>query len=216
MRPAADLRRWRGRSVPRLAFVSLVVALCAQGLPGLASTQPDSAGIATAEPAVEPDLRSDSSDHAAIRRDLSVLPAPVAATRDALIAAALTGDVEALRPLVESQDRPPNVSFGVTTDAIDHLRTASNDGAGRELLGILAELLEAPYSIIGEDSGEPIYVWPAFSAMDLDALSPRELVETYKIVSHSDLEEMRAFGGWYFYRVGIAANGDWLYFIAGD
>jgi len=152
-----------------------------------------------------------------IRRDLSELPSTVAKTRDELIAAAKSGDVEMLRPILKRQTNPPVVSFGEVPDPIQFLRESSNDGEGRELLAIMIELLEAPYSIVPPQDGAPqIYVWPAYASNDLENLTPAELIDVYKIVSHQDLEEMQLFGGWYFFRVGIDANGEWRYFVAGD
>jgi len=152
-----------------------------------------------------------------IRRDLSVLPAAVASTRDELISAAKSGDAEMLRAIIKRQTNPPVVSFGDVADPIEFLRESSNDGEGRELLAIMIELMEAPFSIMPAQNGEPeIYVWPAYATNNLENLSPAELIDVYKIVSHQDLEEMQLFGGWYFFRVGIDSNGEWRYFVAGD
>ncbi|MGJ8527035.1 hypothetical protein [Maritalea sp.] len=152
-----------------------------------------------------------------IKRDLAELPDNVAQTRAALMAVAKSGDVEQLRTLIMRQTNAPVLTFGDTAEPIEFLRSSSNDGEGRELLAIMIELLEAPYSIVPAQGGEPeIFVWPAYATNDLKNLTPSELVEVYKIVSHLDLEEMQLFGGWYFYRVGIDANGEWRYFVAGD
>ena len=152
-----------------------------------------------------------------VKRDLTQLPKNVAQTRAALMAAAQSGDVERLRTLIMRQTNIPVLTFGDTAEPIEFLRSSSNDGEGRELLAIMIELLEAPYSIVPAQDGEPeIFVWPAYATNDLQNLTSSELVEVYKIVSHLDLEEMQLFGGWYFYRVGIDANGEWRYFVAGD
>lgn len=151
-----------------------------------------------------------------VSRDLSLLPDSVAATRDALMAAAATGDVGALQSVLDAQEELPVLSFGGAEDPIDYLRAASNDGEGRELLGIMMELLEAPFAIVGAGTDHETYVWPYFAEISLDNLTPPQLVELYKLISHYDFEEMQHLGGWYFYRVGIAANGDWSYFVAGD
>lgn len=152
-----------------------------------------------------------------IRRDFSQLPETVRRARDELLAAAKSGDVEALRPIIKRQTNMPVLSFGAVLDPILFLRDSSNDGEGRELMAIMIELLEAPYAITPAENGEPeIYVWPAYASNDLVNLSPKELIDVYKIVSHQDLEEMQLYGGWYFFRVGIDANGEWRYFVAGD
>ena len=152
-----------------------------------------------------------------VQRDLSALPFGVAAKRDALLKAARSGDVEKFRDIIKRQAGAPVLSFGGTDDPVNFLRDSSNDGEGRELLAIMIELLEAPYALVPAENGDPdIYVWPAYATSDLIDLPPEQLVDVYKIVSHLDLEEMQLFGGWYFYRVGIDAHGEWRYFVAGD
>ena len=151
-----------------------------------------------------------------VYRDLSRLPPQVAETRDKLMEAARTGDLEALRPIIEAQDEPPTVSFGGAEDAVDFLRETSTDGEGRELLGIFLELLEAPFAVVGEGTESAVYVWPYLAAVPLEGLTPPELVELYKLVSHSDFENMLDFGGWYFFRAGIAQDGHWAFFVSGD
>jgi hypothetical protein len=153
---------------------------------------------------------------AVVHRDLHDLPAAVAETRLKLMAAAATGDVEALRAIIEAQSNPPSVTLGGQEDPIGFLRSSSNDGAGRELLGILLELLEAPYAVLGEGGDNEVFIWPYLAVVSLRDLTPPELVELYKLVSFYDYQDMLDFGGWYFFRVGILANGEWSFFLAGD
>lgn len=151
------------------------------------------------------------------QRDLTLLPGTVAKTRDQLMAAARSGDIENFRAILQSQPQTPRLSFGVVDNPIQFLRDSSNDGEGLELMAIMLELLEAPYAVEDLGEGEPkLFVWPAYATHNLQELSPQELVEVYKIVSHLDVEEMRLYGGWYFFRVGIDENGVWRFFVAGD
>ena len=55
------------------------------------------------------------------------------------------------------------------------------------------------------DAGEPeeLYVWPYFFAVPLDGLTPRQRVEMFRIVTAGDYEEMKSYGTYIFYRVGI-------------
>src|SRR5215217_8429215 len=55
--------------------------------------------------------------------DLSLLPKPVQRKRQQLIEAAMTGDIEALRPIIEAQANQPTVSYGGPDDAVDYLKT---------------------------------------------------------------------------------------------
>lgn len=177
---------------------------------------PEPSDITLAPPVGEPIGPVAPGDRPEVFRDLSRLPAAVAATRAKLMEAATTGDLEALRPIVEAQSEPPVVTFGGAEDPIEFLRASSTDGAGRELLGILIELLEAPFAVVAEADGQEMFVWPYLAVVRLDNLTPPELVELYKLVSHHDYEDMLGFGGWYFFRVGIRGDGTWAYFVAGD
>lgn len=153
---------------------------------------------------------------AIVRTDPNLLPEPARKLREEIIAAARTGDVEALGPIFARQQHVPQLTFDEVKDPVSFLRDTSNDGEGRETLAIIEELLDAPYAVYNEGSENEVFVWPYFVATDLELLTPEQLVELYKIVSHQDLEEMQAFGGWFFYRISISAKGEWLAFVAGD
>ena len=61
-----------------------------------------------------------------------------------------------------------------------------------------------------------LYVWPYFFAVPLDRLTPPQRVELFKIVTAGDYEEMKTYGTYIFYRVGITPEGRWSFFVAGD
>lgn len=152
-----------------------------------------------------------------VSNDLSLLPEPVRQKRDALIAAALSGDIEALRPIVAAQANPPTVSYGGPDDAVDYLKTYSADGAGIENLAILLDLLNAPYAVFDTGSDNPSYVWPYLAVVpDLTALTPAEKVDAYRLLTHEQITELAELGAWYYWRVFIGADGEWQAFVAGD
>lgn len=153
---------------------------------------------------------------AIVRTDPALLPEPARQLREDIIAAAKTGNIEALGPIFARQKHVPQLTFDEVKDPVSFLRDTSNDGEGRETLAIIEELLDAPYAVYNEGSENEVFVWPYFVATDLELLTPEQLVELYRIVSHQDLEEMQAFGGWFFYRISISAKGEWLAFVAGD
>jgi hypothetical protein len=68
------------------------------------------------------------------------------------------------------------------------------------------------------DKGTPqeAFIWPYFARMPLKDLAPAQKVELFKIVTGSDFKEMQEVGAYTFYRLGIAPDGTWLYFVAGD
>ncbi|MBE7733787.1 hypothetical protein [Devosia faecipullorum] len=151
-----------------------------------------------------------------ISRDISALPAPAQATRQALIEAARSGDIEALRPIIEAQDYPPNVSFGDPEDAVAYLRSESEDGEGRQILGLLLDLLDQPYAFHPDSSGETYYIWPYLAELDPNALTPEQEVDAYRLLDRAGLEDVRQFGGWYYWRLFISETGEWSAFVAGD
>ena len=154
---------------------------------------------------------------ATIHRDLNDLPKPVREMRQRIIEAAKSGDIESLAPIFDAQPTQPLLGIDLNSeDPVTFLRETSNDGNGIETLAIIAELLEAPYATYNEGTRDAVYVWPYFVARDLEKLNPDELIELYTIVSHQDLKSMQDFGGWFYYRLTIASDGEWRSFVAGD
>ena len=152
-----------------------------------------------------------------ISADLSALPAPVAATRQRLIDAALSGDIEALRPIIEAQKFPPTVPYGGPDDAVDYLKTYSADGQGLENLGILLDLFSLPYAIFDSESDTPSYVWPYLAVVDdLSAMTPAQKVDAYRVLTHDQFTELVDLEAWYYWRIYIGADGEWQAFVAGD
>jgi hypothetical protein len=169
-----------------------------------------------AEPAEEPLPPDEASPLPLIGRNPAELPEPVRQMREQLIAAAKSGDMERLRALMEAQPEQPAVSFGDPGDPIAYLKELSSDIAGREMLAILLEVLESGYVRTGVGSPDEIYVWPYFAVYPLEALTPEQLVELFTLLTAADYEDMKSFGAYTFFRVGIAPDGRWLFFIAGD
>lgn len=171
-------------------------------------------------PAVTPGSGEDASTPAdgtlpAVEYDPEKLPSPVRRLREQLIESATTGDIEALRPIFEANP-DASVGFGNATDPIEALRIASGDDEGREVLAILIEILQAGYLHVDQGTPLELYVWPYFYRYPLDALTPRQMVELFKIVTAGDLEDMRSFGAYNFFRLGISPDGELRFFMAGD
>lgn len=161
----------------------------------------------------------------------STLPLPVVEMRDALLAAARSGDIEELRvpmqwnelppeidapPAGEAMPQPPGASAPAAsapgkTDPIAQLRRASADGLGHEVLGALAAILEAEPAVVphGRDvENSKLYVWPGFAIRPLSAASPedRALVDR---VSPADTEPSLQAGKYLGWRIVIGADGTW-------
>jgi len=145
------------------------------------------------------------------------LPAPVKATRLKLIEVARTGDIERLRPLIETGDDGTVLSFGdAPTDPIAFLKQNSGDGEGVETLAIILDLLSSGYARIERNTPDEIYVWPYFTQVDVAKLTKPQLVELLQIVTAGDYQSMVDFGAYNFYRLGITPDGKLQFFVAGD
>lgn len=148
--------------------------------------------------------------------DVTLLPKAVQKKRQALINAARTGNVGALRAIFEANGYIPALLYDEVDDPIQHLKDTSGDGEGQEILAILLEVLQAGYAHVAPDTDEEIFVWPYFAHIRLDTLSPEQRVELFTLVTAGDYEDMKAFGAYNFFRVGISPDGIWQYFLAGD
>ena len=149
--------------------------------------------------------------------DYSLLPEEVRRMRELILEACRGGDPERLRPLLGIGDGATQLSFGGTgDDPIAFLVEMSGDERGQEILAILLEILEAGY--VHPSAGTPgeIYVFPYFFGVPLEQLTDPQRVELFKIVTAGDVEEMKLYGSYTFYRAGFAPDGRWLFFVAGD
>jgi hypothetical protein len=149
--------------------------------------------------------------------DLERLPKPARRMRELILEACNSGDIERLRPLIGSGESATLLSLGgVDGDVIAFLKQASGDGEGHETLAILAEVLEAGF--VHMDAGEEneLFVWPYFFAVPLEKLTAPQKVELFRIVTAGDYEDMKSYGAYVFYRVGITPEGRWSFFVAGD
>lgn len=151
-----------------------------------------------------------------VSADLDTLPEAARATRQALIDAARSGDIEALRPIIEGQDAPPNFSFGNPEDGIDYLRDVSEDADGRQILGLLVDLLDQPFAYFPDGGTETYYTWPYLAQIDPSALTAQQIVDAYRLLDTAQIEELQAMGAWYYWRVVISETGAWTAFVAGD
>ena len=196
----------------------------------------------TSEPAKEPELIEDEEDESfsedlpdkteksitsppninqytppPILRDLALLPFPTRRMHELILEAARTGDVEKLRPYVGYGNDTTMLSLGgIEDDPINFLKTLSGDSEGHEVLAILMEILESGFVHLDEGTEQELYVWPYFFAQPIDKLTPKQRVELFRIITYGDFEDMKSFGAYIFYRVGITPKGRWRFFVAGD
>lgn len=146
--------------------------------------------------------------------DLSRLPAPVARTRERLLAAARSGDLQQLAALMTAS--APIFSFTDDKDPIAFWKANYPDSDGIEVLSILTMILESGFVHVDEGTPQEMYVWPYFVRMSLSALTPQQKVELFRIVTGADYKDMMKLGVYAFYRLGISPDGTWQFFVTGD
>lgn len=151
-----------------------------------------------------------------VRYGTAELPQPVLEMREAILAAVHSGNLEDLRVAVELNEMKPAISDKPEGDPIAYWRRISKDGEGRDILAVLAEVLDAGYVTlpIGKDiENNRVYVWPYFAEMPLDRLSPGQEVELLRLVPVDAFNLMKKEGRYSYYKLGIGADGVWHFFI---
>jgi hypothetical protein len=153
---------------------------------------------------------------AEIITDLSRLPVPVARMRERILEAARSGDLEKLVLVMQSNETLPVFSFGNEKDPVAYWKANFPDSDGVEILATLIQILETGFVHVARGTPQDMYVWPYFAQTPLKDLSREQKVELFRIVTGSDYKQMTEFGAYSFYRVGIAPDGVWHYFVAGE
>lgn len=151
-----------------------------------------------------------------IRQGTEGLPAPVLEMREAILAAVRSGTIEEIRVPIEMNEIKPSFGDGPVPDPVAHLKAASSDGKGKEVLEALGKLLDSAYAIVplGKDlENNRFYVWPALAATGVSGLSNEQEGELKRLAPEALATEMISKGGPYTYwRVAIAADGTWHVF----
>jgi hypothetical protein len=137
------------------------------------------------------------------------LPTAVEQTRASLLAAAESGDYEALRPLIPTTGFEYTFGGPVEGGPIAYWRQLDENSPERPL-EMLAAVLRMPYTL-----SRGYYVWPfAYDVASAGDLSPHERVLLAPLGPLDTLFfEGTGYLGW---RAGIAPDGAWAFFVAGD
>jgi hypothetical protein len=144
--------------------------------------------------------------------DFDALPDPVKRMLEKIAEAAQSGEIETMRPVLESNELKPMVAAAHVDDPIALWKKQSADGSGREVLAAMLDVMSSGYARAGKGPDE-MYVWPHFAETGLSALTPPQEVELYRIVPRDLVEAMKKSGKYSYYRLGIAPNGVWHYFL---
>ena len=136
-----------------------------------------------------------------------LLPSEVEETRRALIATAERGDYEALRQLIPTAGFEYTFGGPVEGGPVAYWQNLATGGPVTDLL---ATILKMPYTL-----SNGIYVWPwAYTVESANELSKHER-ELLSPLGDPDQFFVPGTGylGW---RAGIAPDGTWVFFVAGD
>jgi hypothetical protein len=152
------------------------------------------------------------SDGPQVLYDFKALPDPVKRMLMAIAGAAESGNIEAMRPVFESNELKPMVAPSFVDDPIAFWKKASADGTGRDVLAAMLNVLSSGYVHMGQGKDE-IFVWPYFAETDLAKLTPAQEVELYRIVPPELALAMKKSGKYAYYRLGVSPTGVWQYFL---
>ena len=137
------------------------------------------------------------------------LPAEVEQTRAGLLAAAESGDYEAVAAYVPTTGFKYTFGDPVAGGAVAYWQELERTSEERPLEA-LAAILELPYVL-----SRGYYVWPwMYTVESSDHLSPHERDLLAPLGSPSEL--FPAGAGYYGWRAGFAPDGTWAFFVAGD
>lgn len=137
--------------------------------------------------------------------------------REAILAAARSGDIEALRPVIEWNELPPDVGSATVSDPIAHWKRVSADGEGREILAIVISILELPPAIVGGGGAGPErFVWPGLAEVAPDTLTPAQEVQLLRLMPPAEVKALRTSKTWKWYRLSIGADGTWHSFARAE
>lgn len=148
--------------------------------------------------------------------DLSRLPAPVAAMRERILAAARSGDLQQIVAVMQSKGAMPIFSNSAARDPAAYWRENYPDSAGLEVLSILIGILETPFVHVERGTPQEMYLWPYFARTPLKDLTAAQKVALFRIVTGADYKDMLEAGSYNFYRAGIGPDGTWHFFIGSD
>jgi hypothetical protein len=157
-------------------------------------------------------VRAETAESPKVLYDFNALPNPVKHMLEQIASAAQSGEIEALRPVFESNELKPMVATDYVDDPIAFWKKASADGTGRDVLAAMLNTMSSGYVRASQGKDE-MFVFPYFAEVDLAKLTPAQEVELYRIVPPADALAMKKAGKYTGYRLGISPTGVWQYFL---
>lgn len=147
-----------------------------------------------------------------VGHDIGKLPAPVREMRDRILASVRSGDINELKLPIQWNEIPPDFGTVPAKDIIAEFRKRSVDGAGRQYLAILGNLLSAPYAIVREGpdiENNQVFIWPYLARVAFKDMRPEEKVLLLSICPPAVYKEMQKTGRYGFWTISIGADGTW-------
>jgi hypothetical protein len=143
------------------------------------------------------------------------LPAAVAATKQAIAAAAETGDFDALARLTDPETF--TYSFGDGGDPAGHWKAMKAEGT--DAAAIMLKLFDMPCSVFTISGDATYYSWPSAAELPYADLTADEVAALQRLYD-GKLEDWYLEGtatGYYVgWRLLITGDGKWNAFVAGD
>ena len=136
------------------------------------------------------------------------LPIGVRAMHRSILQAAMSGQIENLREVLQMNELMPLIDGKFVHDPIAHWKAASRDHSGREVMALLTELLELPPVKKTTKSGT-LYIWPYFTGVPLKKLSSSQLVRLYRLAPAKKTSLMLKNNRYSHGYVTIGADGTW-------
>ncbi|QCI66148.1 hypothetical protein [Phreatobacter stygius] len=177
---------------------------------------PAPATTATPAPAPPAQRRTPPPVSVELLPDNEDLRERVGHTREKLILAARSGNIERLAVVFQMNETTPVFSRGSERDPVAFWKQASGDGEGHEILAILLNILDLPAAVINKGTPQEMTVWPYLAHVPLDRLTPQQSVDLYRLMTAQDVRDMRVLNAWVFWRLGIGPDGTLHYFLAGE
>jgi hypothetical protein len=140
------------------------------------------------------------------------LPTPVARKRAEIWKAARGGDYEALARLVDRKGFEYTFGGAVPGGPAAYWRQIDQTTDERPIETLTA-ILELPFAY-QQDS--KIYVWPFAFTRKASSLSPEEREQLVEAIGEESMKLYEQLGDYLGYRAGIDADGNWVFYVAGD
>jgi hypothetical protein len=138
------------------------------------------------------------------------LPAKVAATRARIAAAAVRCDYAALARIARENETGFSFSFGAYRSPGAYWRQLEGQKIGRPLAHLVG-ILALPFT--HNETGA--FAWPSAYTEKPTAADWDRLVRA-GLYTRAQVTSMKRAGSYLGYRTAISADGDWLFFVAGD